>query len=67
MTKKSVYKNIYWLLLTAVCMNIITYFAWKLIIKEEPSVIILISMQIVYNFLIGQNIIRMIKKLLQNK
>ncbi len=67
MTKKSVYKNIYWLLLTAACMNIITYFAWKLIIKEEPSVIILISMQIVYNFLIGQNIIRMIKKLLQNK
>lgn len=67
MTKKSVYKNIYWLLLTAACINIITYFAWKLIIKEEPSVIILISMQIVYNFLIGQNIIRMIKKLLQNK
>ncbi len=67
MTKKSVYKNIYWLLLTVACMNIITYFAWKLIIKEEPSVIILISMQIVYNFLIGQNIIRMIKKLLQNK
>lgn len=31
--------------------------------KEDPSILILIAMQIVYNFLIGRNIMEMIKKL----
>ena len=63
MTQKTVFKNVYWLLLLAACMNVITYFVWKWIMGEEPGVIIFISMQIVYNCLIGMNIVRMIKNI----
>ena len=63
MTQESVSKNVYWLLLLAACMNVITYFVWKWIMGEEPSFITFISMQIVFNCLIGMNIVRMIKNI----
>ena len=60
MTQKSVLKNVYLLLLLAACMNVITYFVWKWIMGEEPSFITFISMQIVFKYLIGMNIVSII-------
>lgn len=62
MEMKSIYRRIYILLILMGAMGIVTYYAYKLLDYEGPIIPGMIVMQIVYNIIAANAIVKVLKQ-----